>query len=366
MGTLRVWLCTEDFPPRLGGISRWSLNTTSALAGHDMDVTVLVKKRGSPVDGVRVVPVYGHDFVRRRRFHFARAARRLLRDAEAPDRMIASTWHVAEGLIDLGIPVSVAAHGMEIFRKPKDIIAGGGRLQALFRRLETRRQRVLECCDRVVCASAYTAGAVREIAPGARVTCGLNGVDLMLFSSSGEARGKEHVLQLVSVGRLVRRKNFHAVLDLVERLVAGGVDAGLWICGSGPEKLPLQERARSIPGRITFFENLPDRELAILYRSADLFVSPCLSDPVSGDVEGFGLTFVEASACGLPVAGVAEGGVSDAVEHGVSGILTTRDAFIREVSDLALNPILLRELGEKGKRRAEAEFDIGKVALNLV
>ena len=366
MGTSRVWICTEDFPPRLGGLSRWSLNASIALLSHDIEVTVLAKKATATLKGIRVVPVHGHDFVRLRRFHFRRTARKLLESNPCPDRIVASTWHVAEGVIGLGIPVTTAAHGMEIFRKPADIIRGGGRISAALLHLASRRQKSLEDSEKVVCASRFTSNAVRRIAPDADVSVGLNGVDIDLFRAEGERIQVEHPLQLISVGRLISRKNFHTVIDLLERLIALDADAGLWIVGSGPERQGLMERAAGLSSRILFRENVSDGELAVLYRSADFFVSPCLSDQESGDVEGFGLTFLEAASCGLPVAGVGEGGVVDAVEHGVSGILTSRESFVEESASLALTPELLDEYGRRGMERVRDMFDIRRVVLNLL
>jgi len=366
MRTTHVWICTEDFPPRLGGLSRWSMNAAKAFLSHEFEVTVLAKKATATVRGVRMVPVNGHDFVHLRRFHFRRAARKLLESGPGPDRIVASTWHVAEGVTGLGIPVTAAAHGMEIFRKPADIIQGGGRISAALLRLAVRRRKSLEDSEKIVCASRFTADAVRRIAPGANVSVGLNGVDIDLFRAEGEKIQGEHRLQLISVGRLIPRKNFHTVIDLLERLIALDVDAGLWIVGSGPEMQGLMERAVGLGSRILFRENISDGELAALYRGADFFVSPCLSDPESGDVEGFGLTFLEAAACGLPVAGVGEGGVVDAVEHGVSGILTSRESFVEESASLALTPELLVEYGKRGMERSRDRFDIRRVALNLL
>jgi phosphatidylinositol alpha-1,6-mannosyltransferase len=366
MGTSRVWICTEDFPPRLGGLSRWSLNAAMALLSHDIEVTVLAKKATASRRGIRVVSVHGHDFVHLRRFHFRRAARKLLESVHCPDRIVASTWHVAEGVIGLGIPVTAAAHGMEIFRKPADIIQGGGRISAALLRLASRRRKSLEDSEKVVCASRFTADAVRRIAPDSRRKVGLNGVDIGLFRADGERVQRKHPLQLISVGRLISRKNFHTVIDLLEKLIALNADAGLWIVGSGPERQGLIERTAGLNSRILFRDNISDGELAALYRSADLFVSPCLSDPASGDVEGFGLTFLEAAACGLPVAGVGEGGVVDAVEHGVSGILTSRESFVEESASLALTPELLVEYGKRGMERVRDRFDIRRVALNLL
>lgn len=349
----RVWLLTEDYPPKLGGLSRWASNTARAMAEAGIEVAVFAKRaRDAGTDGqMRVIPVEGRDFHRFGRFHFARAMRAEAALSGLPDLVIHSTWHVAG--IAGPVPAVTCVHGKEVFERP-------GILACIHRR------RVLERSTIVAAASRFTASRVVEVAPGARLTVGINGVDASLFTPEGPVLPRRHALELVSAGRLVARKRFDLVLSALRRVLDLGMDAGLRIAGAGPLESVLRDASSDLRGRVSFEGEVSDERLAMLYRSADLFLSPCQSDPRTGDVEGFGLTFIEASACGTAVAGLAEGGVTDAVEHGVSGILSDRASFVEDVAGLCRNPALLRECGERGRDRAAALFDTGVVVRRLL
>jgi glycosyltransferase involved in cell wall biosynthesis len=78
----------------------------------------------------------------------------------------------------------------------------------------------------------------------------------------------------------------------------------------------------------------------------------------TGDVEGFGLTFAESAACGTPSAALAEGGVIDAVQDGVSGILTSREEFVNRTVELLQEPDRMAQLGLQARERAERDLDI--------
>lgn len=353
---MRVWILTEDFPPKRGGLSRWAWNTASTLAGLDHEVVVL-SKRAVPREGTVPAPVSvdGRSFYALRHIYFARAVRRLLRSSCRPDLILASTWRTAEGVLLAlpGCPVHTAAHGLEVFTRCTPL-------------LRLRRRLVLQRSSIVLAASRFTAARVVRVAPAARIRVGINGVDTDLFTPDGEARPAEHGIQLLSVGRLIPRKRFDLVIEAVAAIRAAGLDAGAWIVGSGPQEAKLRRLAESAGPAVRFLGEVADGELAGLYRGSDLFLSPCMSDPASGDVEGFGLTFLEASACGTAVAGLAEGGVTDAVEDGVSGILTTRDDFVSRVVELCMSRDSLERMGRLGRERASGLFDLRRVVPGMV
>lgn len=354
----RVWIATEDFPPKLGGISRWSANTASASSELGASVTVLAKRAVAGVSPVACarVSVEGRSFCALRHFHFMRAMRREMRRQGAwPDAILCSTWRVAEGALmaRASCPVAAMVHGLEVF-------AGYTPM------LRARRRRVLERVSLAAAASRFTADRLSSVAPRARVFTGINGIETRVFNPDGRRRERQSRVQLVSAGRMVPRKRFDLVLDSLKLLLDSGIDAGLWLAGGGPLESALREQAAPLGDRVEFLGEVTDDELAVLYRSADLFLSPCQSDVKSGDVEGFGLTFIEASACGTAVAGLSEGGVTDAVEHGVSGILSTRGEFARDVSNLCRNPDLICLYGKQGLERARRDFDVRKVVLKLL
>jgi phosphatidylinositol alpha-1,6-mannosyltransferase len=178
----------------------------------------------------------------------------------------------------------------------------------------------------------------------------------------------DHSVQLLSVGRLVARKRFDLVLEVLHQARRAGHDAGLWIAGEGPLRSELEERAAAlgITSHLRFLGGVRDPDLAAYYRSADLFLSPCQSEETSGDVEGFGLTFIEAAACGLAAVALAEGGVVDAVADGESGLLTSREGFVASALELIGDPARCRRLGEQARRRAERSFEIDQVVRNLL
>jgi phosphatidylinositol alpha-1,6-mannosyltransferase len=353
---MRVWILTEDFPPKRGGISRWAWSTASTLSGLGADVTVLSKRAGgATAPGMALVSVEGRSFCALRHLHFARALRMQMRMSAPPDVILASTWRTAEGALlrRAGCPVYAAVHGLEVFSR-----------YTLLLRL--RRRRVLSRADRVLAASRFTAAQASRIVPGARISVGLNGVDTRVFSPEGPAADKPFPLQILSAGRLVPRKRFDLVIDSVAALRSAGMQAGAWIVGAGPLKAELELRAAPLGEAVRFTGDVDDMDLVRFYRGADLFASPCQSDPASGDVEGFGLTFIEASACGTAVAGLAEGGVTDAVEDGVSGILTSRVDFVERVAELCREPGLLESLGRQGRKRAVDLFDLRRIVPDLV
>jgi phosphatidylinositol alpha-1,6-mannosyltransferase len=102
------------------------------------------------------------------------------------------------------------------------------------------------------------------------------------------------------------------------------------------------------------------------YQHADVFALPSLT--VGEKFEGFGLVFLEASACGLPVIGTTGSGVAEAVRDGETGLLVPQndvpalaDAITRVLTDADLRA----RLGTAGRAYAETQ-DWAQVAARVV
>lgn len=109
-----------------------------------------------------------------------------------------------------------------------------------------------------------------------------------------------------------QRKGFQFLIPALKSLVSkkGYEKSELIVFGSSTPKEPLDLGIKMhYPGR--FFD---DRTLAMLYSTADVFVMPSMQ-------ESFGLTTLEAMACGTPVVAFAVGGAKDMIEHKQSGYL---------------------------------------------
>ena len=124
-----------------------------------------------------------------------------------------------------------------------------------------------------------------------------------------------------------------------------------------------------IAGQVVFAGQVADTELVEHYLLGDVFVMPNRELP-NGDTEGFGLVFLEANACGLPVIAGRDGGSPDAVQDGVNGLVV--DGSLLGMVETAMLRLLqdaqLRDRLREGGRRVSAAASWGRKAdafLNL-
>ena len=153
-------------------------------------------------------------------------------------------------------------------------------------------------------------------------------VDYNFFKLSDKIKAKENFnvkdkFVILSVGRLIRRKGFDTVLDILPKLIEHIPNLFYIIRGEGYDKLYLQEKIANnkIEKYVRFIDDLPYSELPKLYSASDLFVLPNRLDEKDNEQEGFGIVFLEANACGIPVIGGNSGGVKDVITNNVNGIL---------------------------------------------
>jgi len=133
------------------------------------------------------------------------------------------------------------------------------------------------------------------------------------------------------------------------------------IVGTGEEKQNLERLTRDlgIASLVTFVGYVPEAQLPDYYNVSDLFVMPNREES-NGDIEGFGMVFLEAGASAKAVLGGRSGGASEAVLDGVTGLLADPQS-VEEITSclktLLGNSDLRAKLGEAGRRRAVNEFD---------
>ncbi|GAB7522536.1 glycosyltransferase [Paraburkholderia sp. 2C] len=178
------------------------------------------------------------------------------------------------------------------------------------------------------------------------------------------------VLQL---GRLVQRKGIDNVIRGIGTLKRDqGVNARLYIVGGNseaPNEIATPEIARlrgiaaheQVANQITFVGRRGRAHLSLFYSAADVFVTTPWYEP-------FGITPVEAMACGTPVIGADVGGIRYSVRDGETGwLVPPRDplALAARLAQLHANPARARHMGEAGLARAQAQFTWQGVAQSL-
>ncbi|HJS44102.1 MAG TPA: glycosyltransferase family 4 protein [Gemmatimonadales bacterium] len=174
---------------------------------------------------------------------------------------------------------------------------------------------------------------------------------------------------LITVARLEWHKGIDTVMRALPAIRGAHPGTRYAIAGVG-DRLPQLERLKHELGlseAVRFLGAVPDQELPALYNAADLYVGVSRRHDLLA--EGFGISLVEASACGLAVVGGRSGGVSDAVREGETGILVDPDdpsAVAEGVSDLLSNPARRKQLGVAGRKAVETYYNWDRVARDLM
>jgi glycosyltransferase involved in cell wall biosynthesis len=170
--------------------------------------------------------------------------------------------------------------------------------------------------------------------------------------------GRWHLIQ---AGRLVEKKGLKTTLQAFARFKELFPLARLTVAGEGPLQDELEKFATHLKlgGSVAFSGFLSQRALRELFYEAHLFVHP--SETASdGNQEGVPNSMLEAMATGLPVFATTHGGIPEAIDHGVSGMLVNErdyEALATELISAARQPDLLARLGQAGRRAVEANFD---------
>lgn len=287
-----------------------------------------------------------------------RAIARVLVDMR-PDLIEAGDpYRVAWGALDaartLGIPALACCHSNIVAMAR---LAAGRHLARAAARVAARyARRVYGGFDLVLAPSRSMAAHLHEWGV-ARVVCQPLGVDTAVFHPSARDRSwrerhgwSEATRLLVYAGRFAPEKHLDVLAAVVERLGAPYV---LIAIGAGPAPPPASERVVVLP----FVASA--RDLATVLASADAFVH-------AGDQETFGLSALEAMACGTPAVVRASEGLAELAE-GESGAVAVRDggaeAFAEAIAALFAGD--LDGLSRAARRRAEAS-DWERVFAGLV
>ncbi len=140
-----------------------------------------------------------------------------------------------------------------------------------------------------------------------------NSVDTTLYTPDSSHKESDMLLYF---GRLKRYKNVKILLDVLKRLSSQGRYFRLVIGGSGNYEQELRRYARElgIEKQVTFTGFVSEDVKIDLYRKAALFINPSLK-------EGWGITNIEANACGTAVIANNAPGLRDSVKHGKTGLL---------------------------------------------
>lgn len=374
----KTLLITLDFAPQVGGVATYWANLCKNLPADEL--VVLAPEADSSIDFDTKQPyiIYRHELILENNIIWPRWLPFLLNAWKIARREKIEQIIVAQILpgglvalllkIFLRIPYIVSMHGMDIAwtqRVKRKKIAG---------------DLVLRNAKAIIANSKFTLKLV-EVA-----TNKLPKVKKIIYPCPSEGLLRRQELPgiitdrlelerfenkkiLLTVARLVKRKGHDKVMEALNYLKDRYPDLIYLIVGRGEyrKELDVLVEKHGLQERVFFFADVSDKELPMFYNLADIFIMPArqLKD---GDVEGFGIVYLEANIFHKPVIGGKSGGVIDAVIHEKTGLLVdpeSIDQISKSIAQLLDNRQLADLLGHQGAKRAREEFNWASQAKSL-
>jgi phosphatidylinositol alpha-1,6-mannosyltransferase len=362
----RTLVVTNDFPPRQGGIQTF---VAALLERRPPDsLVVLASDHPGSAEHDAALP---YPVVRRPTGMLlptratARAAVDLARRHGCDTAFfgaVAPLGLIAPALRDAGVRHQVGAtHGHETGW----VAVPGAR--ALMRRIAAG-------LDVVTYISEYTRQRLAPALEGrtrlARLSPGVD-VDVFTPEADGAAVRERHGVGdaplVVCVSRLVARKGQDVLVAAWPQVLARHPRARLLLVGGGPLEPALRKQvaARGLEGSVVLTGSVPLSELPAHYAAGDVFAMPCRTRRMGLDVEGLGMVFLEAAACGRPVVAGTSGGAPEAVLDGRTGsVVDPRSprAVADAISTLLDDPDKARAMGRAGRAWVEEQWSWTTIA----
>ena len=380
---MNVAIITGHFPPsKGGGIAEWAFGVARVLPKIGYKTSVYVTHRKDRNLNIHnneqftCKPMYGRNWHEFHRFYAGYYMWKILK--KDPDTIfITTTWGMAKPFkfIKKYYPKSkmiVVAHGLEITR-----LKSSRELRSI--------SKVVSSSDLVLSVSRFTRDEIKNRLQNINtnhVRFLPNGVDIDRFyqcSVDSNFFEKYNIPPdsdlVLTLARIIKRKAHDDVIRALPDILSEFPKTHYAIAGPHRKNDPylnsLKNLAKelSIEQHVTFIDFIPDTDLKKIYSASKVYVMASRTLHKTGDSEGFGITFLEANACGCPVIGSYEGGIPDAVEDGVNGLLVPSDS----PSDIALaikkifsNEGYRQGLVNKGMKRVSERFTWEKLTIQMM
>jgi phosphatidylinositol alpha-1,6-mannosyltransferase len=265
----------------------------------------------------------------------------------------------------LRLPFLVYAHGNDILRVLQDVWP--------------RERTQLQAADRIVANSRFTAGLVEQAGVDPRRIHVIHpGCDAERFRPRpADPALRERLLGpraggrvVLTVANLVERKGHDMVIQALPEIIRRIPDTTYLVAGDGPYRDTLDHLARAagVRNRVVFAGRVEADDLPAVYALSDVFVMPSRVRPAECDVEGFGLVFLEANACGKPVIGGRTGGIPEAIVDGETGFLVdpeSRADIAERLLTILSDSDRGAEMGRRGRDRVRAHFSWASAAAQV-
>jgi colanic acid/amylovoran biosynthesis glycosyltransferase len=258
----------------------------------------------------------------------------------------------------LGIPLVVTFHGWDL-KSAEELGPHISPYERLYRR---RLPRLLRQASEIISVSQSWSDRLLTLGcPPEKVHTNYLGVDNSFFDG---VRGQFDPMAIIFVGRLVRRKGVHTLLESLGILRDRRVDAHLTVVGEGPELSRLQRTAAEQNLPVRFLGKKTPTEIRDLLRQVAVLCAP--STATGGEMsEALGLVLLEAQAMSVPVVGTRNGGIAETLQDSLTGYLVDQESPSSLADGLARllgneNQNHNRQLGQRARAFVCDRFDINQ------
>ncbi len=394
--TQRLLLVLTEFPPSFGGMQTHAVELSQWLFARGYYVEVVTYRIEEGPMELQELPFVVHRVMSRVAYQANLRKLAQLARAMKAELIYSSTVYYGELGALTGLPVFCRSAGNDVlrpwiawpfvigsrvldlpwverqlYRKWKQWAWPAGLENMMLQRRSGVMRGSARSMERIFANSEFTRSLLGGVAvEQARVLLLPGGVDTHFFASGNVARAElgmaEGEFYLVTACRLVEKKGLDTLLEAIALLRNRQVYVRLLIAGEGAQRIRLESLIVSLglSEVVKLLGYVGHRALRDYMRASDAFVLSSIEvvHPKSGlrDVETMGRVLCEASASGLPVVATASGGIPSVVEDGVNGLLVQPGCAMdlaSKIETLWGDRELGRELGRKGKARAEKCFD---------
>jgi phosphatidyl-myo-inositol dimannoside synthase len=242
----------------------------------------------------------------------------------------------------------------------------GNEVLRLYHRRPQVLQKNIKACNLVLANSHYTRGIAERIEHFSNISVMFPGIPEEILCNTPATcmrteRGWQHRKIILTLSRLVKRKGHQTVIEAVSQLKEKHPEILLLVAGSGNYHSKLQQfvSESDLTEHVLFLGHVSEEEKISLYDTCDIYCMPSFIDESRFDVEGFGITFIEAASRGKIAIGGNSGGMPDAIEPEKSGFLVEpgdHDKLASLIDDIFTNPSTYDVMREYARERACRDF----------
>ena len=380
---IRHLFVTQDYGPDRGGMARRHVELCRRFAdsSNSMEVSTVKLKGAEEFDRGEAYPIHRQPFHFREANRFAnqvkwarwlttfgRSSVDVMHCGNIRPVGYAVSWVHAR----LGIPYIIYVNGGDLLREQRKTA------KSLVKRATARR--ILGQASGIAATSQWVADLARAVLEQVGVEAippiaALDlGTDPGIFSpdrdtSARVLRAKWGVGDaplMVTVARLVPHKGQDTGIRALAHLSKNFPSLRYLLVGEGHDEPRLRALATElgVASRVIFAGPVDDADLPEAYATSNIYLGASRLDN-SVNVEGFGISFLEASASGLPVVAGDSGGVRSAVRDGVTGVVVppeSVDAVAAAVARFLRDPVRSGVFGAAGRRAVEEHYNWDRVA----